>query len=190
LIVADNIYFNYSGSTSSRVETAEFKQNSREIPVSPENYNRNCIYLRELTIEDIPSEMIYINCCLLIQIENESKVFPLKYISEKGILILNEEISQMKISNFEEKMYSFKMQILFSTDYYQTLNNISKRSILNGKIWLLTLGLILLFMGIFPFFPAFMMAFPSFVDFLNTLKVVLGGITFLLIVMDWSKLGL
>jgi hypothetical protein len=61
---------------------------------------------------------------------------------------------------------------------------------INGKIWLLTVGLILLFMGIFPFFPDAMVAIPTIGDFLNTLKVVLGGITFLLIIMDWSKLGL
>ncbi|MHA2424701.1 MAG: hypothetical protein ACXAEF_07925 [Candidatus Thorarchaeota archaeon] len=60
---------------------------------------------------------------------------------------------------------------------------------INGKIWLLTVGLILLFMGIFPFFPPAMGAIPSIGDFLNTLKVVLGGITFLVIILDWSKLG-
>jgi len=60
---------------------------------------------------------------------------------------------------------------------------------MNGKIWLLTVGLILLFMGIFPFFPDAMSAIPTIGDFLNTLKIVLGGITFLLIIMDWSKLG-
>ncbi len=63
---------------------------------------------------------------------------------------------------------------------------------LNGKLWLLTLGLILLFMGILPFFPAAMTAMggPALGDFLNTLKVVLGGLTFLVIIIDWSKLGL
>jgi hypothetical protein len=62
---------------------------------------------------------------------------------------------------------------------------------LNGKLWLLTLGLILLFMGILPFFPAAMTAMggSALGDFLNTLKVVLGGLTFLIIFMDWSKLG-
>ncbi len=60
---------------------------------------------------------------------------------------------------------------------------------INGKIWLLTVGLILLLMGIFPFFPNAMASIPTIGDFLNTLKVVLGGITFLLIAMDWSKLG-
>ncbi|MHA1965685.1 MAG: hypothetical protein ACXACG_12105 [Candidatus Thorarchaeota archaeon] len=62
---------------------------------------------------------------------------------------------------------------------------------LNGKLWLLTLGLILLFMGILPFFPAAMTAMggPALGDFLNTLKVVLGALTFLIIIMDWSKLG-
>jgi hypothetical protein len=62
--------------------------------------------------------------------------------------------------------------------------------LLNGKLWLLTIGLILLFMGIFPFFPAAMSAIPTIADFLNTLKVVLGGLTFLVILIDWSKLGL
>lgn len=62
---------------------------------------------------------------------------------------------------------------------------------LNGKLWLLTLGLILLFMGILPFFPAAMgaMGGPALGDFLNTLKVVLGGLTFVIIIIDWSKLG-
>ena len=60
---------------------------------------------------------------------------------------------------------------------------------LNGKLWLLTLGLILLFMGILPFFPAAMGAIPTLGDFLNTLKVVLGALTFLIIIIDWSKLG-
>lgn len=60
---------------------------------------------------------------------------------------------------------------------------------INGKIWLLFLGVVLLFMGVFPFFPAFMTAFPTFVDYLNTMKVVLGVVTFLLIILDWSKLG-
>jgi len=60
---------------------------------------------------------------------------------------------------------------------------------LNGKIWLLAIGLILLFMGIFPFFPDAMTAIPTIGDFLNTLKVVLGAITLLIIIMDWSKLG-
>ncbi|MHA1907230.1 MAG: hypothetical protein ACW98Y_08040 [Candidatus Thorarchaeota archaeon] len=60
---------------------------------------------------------------------------------------------------------------------------------INGKIWLLFVGVILLTMGVFPFFPAFMMAFPTFVDFLNAMKVVLGVVTFILIIMDWSKYG-
>ena len=62
---------------------------------------------------------------------------------------------------------------------------------LNGKLWLLTLGLILLFMGILPLVPGAMGAVggqPT-ADFLNTLKVVLGGITFLVIIVDWSTLG-
>jgi hypothetical protein len=61
--------------------------------------------------------------------------------------------------------------------------------LLNGKLWLLTLGLILLFMGIFPFFPNAMVAIPTIADFLNTLKVVLGGLTFLVIIIDWTKYG-
>ena len=62
---------------------------------------------------------------------------------------------------------------------------------LNGNLWLLALGLILLFMGILPFFPAAMTAMggPALGDFLNTLKVVLGALTFLVIIIDWSKLG-
>ena len=59
---------------------------------------------------------------------------------------------------------------------------------LNGKLWLLTLGLILLFMGILPLVPGAMGGQPL-ADFLNTLKVVLGGITFLIIMIDWSTLG-
>ncbi|MFW9845017.1 MAG: hypothetical protein ACFFEV_10610 [Candidatus Thorarchaeota archaeon] len=62
---------------------------------------------------------------------------------------------------------------------------------LNGKLWLLTLGLILLFMGILPLVPSAMgaMGGQPLADFLNTLKVVLGGITFLIIFIDWSTLG-
>jgi hypothetical protein len=62
---------------------------------------------------------------------------------------------------------------------------------LNGKLWLLTLGLILLFMGILPLVPGAMAAMGGqpLADFLNTLKVVLGGITFLVIIIDWSTLG-
>ena len=62
---------------------------------------------------------------------------------------------------------------------------------LNGKLWLLTLGLILLFMGILPLVPGAMgaMGGQPLADFLNTLKVVLGGITFLIIIIDWSTLG-
>jgi hypothetical protein len=65
----------------------------------------------------------------------------------------------------------------------------SDTEMLNGKLWLLILGLILLFMGIFPFFPAAMAAIPSIGDFLNTLKVVLGLLTFVIIFMEWSKYG-
>ncbi|MFW9788612.1 MAG: hypothetical protein ACFFE2_16090 [Candidatus Thorarchaeota archaeon] len=62
---------------------------------------------------------------------------------------------------------------------------------LNGKLWLLTVGLILLFMGMLPFFSGAMTAMggQDLADFLNTLKVVLGALTFLIIIMDWSKLG-
>lgn len=60
---------------------------------------------------------------------------------------------------------------------------------LNGKLWLLTVGLILLFMGILPFFPSTMGVAADLGNFLNTLKVVLGGLTFLVIIIDWSKLG-
>ncbi|MGY5859393.1 MAG: hypothetical protein RTU63_08480 [Candidatus Thorarchaeota archaeon] len=62
---------------------------------------------------------------------------------------------------------------------------------LNGKLWLLVLGLILLFMGILPLVPGSMgaMGGQGLADFLNTLKVVLGGITFLIIIIDWSTLG-
>ncbi len=65
----------------------------------------------------------------------------------------------------------------------------TNQELLNGKLWLLTLGLILLFMGIFPFFPEAMTAIPRIGDFLNTLKIVLGVLTFLVIIIDWSKLG-
>jgi len=61
--------------------------------------------------------------------------------------------------------------------------------LLNGKIWLFTVGLILLFMGILPFFPATMGVAADLGNFLNTLKVVLGGITFLIIIIDWPTLG-
>jgi len=60
---------------------------------------------------------------------------------------------------------------------------------LNGKLWLLAVGLILLFMGIIPFFPATMGVAADLGNFLNTLKVVLGGITLLIIIIDWPVLG-
>jgi hypothetical protein len=62
---------------------------------------------------------------------------------------------------------------------------------LNGKLWLIALGLILLFMGILPLVPGSMGAMGGLdlANFLNTLKVVLGGITFLIIIIDWSTLG-
>lgn len=59
----------------------------------------------------------------------------------------------------------------------------------NNKIWLIAVGLILLFMGILPFFPGTMGVAADLFNFLNTLKVVLGGITFLIIIIDWSTLG-
>ena len=61
--------------------------------------------------------------------------------------------------------------------------------LINGKIWLIAVGLILLFMGILPFFPATMTVAADLGNFLNSLKVVLGGITFLVIIIDWSTLG-
>ena len=60
---------------------------------------------------------------------------------------------------------------------------------LNSKLWLIALGLILLFMGIIPFFPLTMGVSGDLGNFLNTLKVILGGITFLIIIIDWSTLG-
>jgi len=46
-----------------------------------------------------------------------------------------------------------------------------------------------LFMGILPFFPATMGVAADLGNFLNSLKVVLGGLTFLVIIIDWAKLG-
>jgi hypothetical protein len=60
---------------------------------------------------------------------------------------------------------------------------------LNSKLWLIAVGLILLFMGIVPFFPGTMGVAADLGNFLNTLKVVLGGITFLIVIIDWSTLG-
>jgi len=60
---------------------------------------------------------------------------------------------------------------------------------LNSKLWLIAVGLILLFMGIVPLFPGTMGVAADLGNFLNTLKVVLGGITFLIIIIDWSTLG-
>jgi hypothetical protein len=61
----------------------------------------------------------------------------------------------------------------------------------NSKIWLIAIALILLFMGILPFFPIAMgaMGGQGLADFLNTMKVVLGALTLLIIIVDWSKLG-
>jgi hypothetical protein len=62
---------------------------------------------------------------------------------------------------------------------------------INSKIWLIALALILLFMGVLPFFPIAMgaMGGAALADFLNTMKVVLGALTLLIIIIDWSKLG-
>ncbi len=57
----------------------------------------------------------------------------------------------------------------------------------NSKIWLVSIGLILLAMGVLPFFPAAMGAVPQLGDFLNTLKVILGLITFIVIYVDFYK---
>lgn len=59
----------------------------------------------------------------------------------------------------------------------------------NAKIWLVMVGVILLAMGVFPFFPTAMGAIPGIGDFLNTFKVVLGAVTFLLIIVDKDNLG-
>ena len=62
---------------------------------------------------------------------------------------------------------------------------------INGKIWLVAIALVLLFMGVLPLVPGSMAAMggaPT-ADFLNTMKVVLGLLTFLVIIIDWSKLG-
>jgi hypothetical protein len=56
--------------------------------------------------------------------------------------------------------------------------------LVNTKMWLLTVGVILLIMGILPFFPATMGSIADVGNFLNTLKVVLGGITFIVIYVD------
>jgi hypothetical protein len=58
----------------------------------------------------------------------------------------------------------------------------------NGKVWLFFLAVILLIMGLLPFFPDPMNAITGVGDFLNSLKIVLGAITFLLIVIDWNRL--
>ena len=62
---------------------------------------------------------------------------------------------------------------------------------INSKIWLIAVALILLFMGVLPFFPVAMgaMGGSALADFLNTMKVVLGALTLLIIIIDWSKLG-
>jgi hypothetical protein len=62
---------------------------------------------------------------------------------------------------------------------------------INGKIWLVAIALVLLFMGVLPLVPGSMAAMGGAPtgDFLNTMKVVLGVLTFLVIIIDWSKLG-
>ncbi|MHA2311228.1 MAG: hypothetical protein ACXADF_06995 [Candidatus Thorarchaeota archaeon] len=57
----------------------------------------------------------------------------------------------------------------------------------NSKMWLLTLGLILLLMGMVPFFPLMMGGVPELGNFLNTLKIVLGVLTFIVIYLDWMR---
>ena len=58
---------------------------------------------------------------------------------------------------------------------------------INSKIWLVSIGLILLAMGVLPFFPSAMGAVPQLGDFLNSLKVILGAITFIVIYVDSYK---
>lgn len=135
-IFVDYFYYNNSGSSSSEIVSLEIKQCSREIPVSPENYDRNCIYLREFHQEILPSDFVYTNSCLFIEIENQSRVIPLNYITEENILILEKEMPQIGIYNFDKPEYFFKLQIIFSTENIAALNNISTQSVLNGKIWI------------------------------------------------------
>ncbi len=63
----------------------------------------------------------------------------------------------------------------------------SDMSKVNSKMWLLTLGLILFIMGMVPFFPLLMGGVPEFGNFLNTLKIVLGVLTFIVIYLDWMR---
>ena len=57
----------------------------------------------------------------------------------------------------------------------------------NSKIWLVSIGLILLTMGVLPFFPLAMGGVPQLGEFLNSLKVILGVITFIVIYVDFYK---
>jgi hypothetical protein len=57
----------------------------------------------------------------------------------------------------------------------------------NSKIWLLTIGLILVIMGMVPFFSLMMGGVPELGEFLNTFKIVLGVLTFVVIYIDWMR---
>lgn len=56
--------------------------------------------------------------------------------------------------------------------------------LINSKMWLLTVGVILLIMGLLPFFPDTMGDIAGLGVFLNSLKIVLGAITFIVIYVD------
>ncbi len=60
---------------------------------------------------------------------------------------------------------------------------------MNSKAWLIMIGVILLFMGVLPFFPAAMgaMGGADLGAFLNTMKIILGAITFFVIYLDWMR---
>ena len=57
----------------------------------------------------------------------------------------------------------------------------------NSKIWLVSIGLILLVMGVIPFFNSVMGMAAELPQFLNSLKVILGAITFIVIYVDYYK---
>jgi hypothetical protein len=59
----------------------------------------------------------------------------------------------------------------------------------NGKAWLLFLGVIMFIMGFIPFFPNLMMGIPDLGLFLNSFKVVLGGITLILIIIEMKQVS-
>jgi hypothetical protein len=59
----------------------------------------------------------------------------------------------------------------------------------NVKIWLLLLAGILFVMGFIPFFPNLMTGIPDLGLFLNSFKVVLGGLTFLLIIIEMKQIS-